>query len=297
MKYRFRRRLLYTIFLVADYFFLFIPYEIALGIGRALGRFLSLVLVKNRTLSKKHLNIAFGDTKSQEEISSISKAVFVNLATSFAEILSLPKIKDKLDEIIDIEGIEKFDKVLSEKKGAIAITAHLGNWELIPMYFASKGYPSNVIARPIYYEKYEEWVSFLRNSMGVNVIYRTESPKKILKLLKDNEIVGILPDQDVDSVDGIFVDFFKKSAYTPSAPAKISIATGAPIIPIFIVRDGKRHKIYVEDPIYIDKNIDKNEAVKIYTQKVSDTIESYIRKYPQQWVWMHRRWKTRPNSE
>jgi len=297
MKYRFRRRLLYTLLLAVDYIFLLLPYRIALGVGKAIGTLISIILVKYRMLAKSHLRLAFGDSKSEKELSSIAQSVFVNLAINVAEIFCLPKIKDKFDDIIDIVGIEKFDNALKEGKGAIAITAHLGNWELIPMYFASKGYPSNVIARPIYYEKYDEWVSFLRNSMGVNVIYRTESPKKILKLLKKNELVGILPDQDVDSVDGIFVDFFGKSAYTPSAPAKIALATGSPIIPIFIIRGSKKHTIYVEDPICVDKNLDKNDAVNTYTKQLSDVIESYIRKHPEQWVWMHKRWKTRPENE
>jgi len=201
-----------------------------------------------------------------------------------------------LDELIDVEGIEKIDNVLKEGRGVVAITAHLGNWELLPMYFAYKGYSSNVVARPIYYEKYDEWVSFLRKSMGVNVIYRTESPKKLLKLLKNNELVGILPDQDVDSIEGIFVDFFGQKAYTPIAPVKLAIAADCPIVPMFITRGDKKHIISVEDPIWIEKGQDRDKTVLLYTQKWSDIVESYVERYPGQWVWMHKRWKTRPGG-
>ncbi|MFC1807338.1 lysophospholipid acyltransferase family protein [Candidatus Omnitrophota bacterium] len=296
MKYRFRRRLLYTVLVFLDGIFLLIPYEVALGIGRFFGYMLFLLLGRYRRLCKDHLRLAFGDSKSSKEISDIVKSVFLNLSMSFTEILSLPKMKKRLTSIIDIKGLDKVDKVLSEGKGAIVVSAHLGSWELLPMYFAQRGYSANVVARPIYYEKYDEWVLFLRKSMGVNVIYRTKSPKKIFTLLKANKLVGILPDQDVDSVDGIFVDFFGRKTYTPSAPTKLAMSSKAPIIPIFIVREGKGHTIYVDEPIRVDGDRSDEQEVLAYTQQWSNVLESYIRRYPGQWVWMHRRWKTTPST-
>jgi len=282
--------------LFVDTLFLLIPYTFALKLGRYLGKLLYIILGRYRNLSKSHLKLAFAGSKSRKEISEIAEAVFINLSMGFSEILSLPKIRHRLDELIDVEGIEKIDNVLKEGRGVVAITAHLGNWELLPMYFAYKGYPSSIVARPIYYEKYDEWVSFLRKSMGVNVIYRTESPKKLLRLLKNNELVGIVPDQDVDSIEGVFVDFFGRKAYTPIAPVRLAMAAGCPIVPIFITRGDKKHTISVEDPIWIEKGQDRDKAVLLYTQKWSDVVESYINRYPGQWVWMHKRWKTRPGG-
>lgn len=279
-----------------DTFFLLIPYDFALKLGRYFGKLAYIILGKYRGLSKSHLRQAFAGSKSEKEISKIAESVFINLGMGFAEILSLPKIRHKLDTILDIEGIEKIDAVLKEGKGAVVVSAHLGNWELIPMYFAYKGYSSNIVARPIYYEKYDEWVSFLRKSMGVNIIYRTQSPKKLLKLLKNNELVGILPDQDVDSIEGIFVEFFGRKAYTPLAPVRLAMAADCPIVPMFIVRGDKKHTIHVEDPIRVERGQDKDRLVSLYTQKWSGTVESYIGRYPDQWVWMHKRWKTRPGS-
>lgn len=296
MKYRFRRRLLYTLLLFLDGLFLLIPYKPALGIGRFCGILCYVLLRKNRRLTKEHLRFAFGGEKTEKEISYIAREVFINLGTGFAEVLSLPKIKGMLNKIIDIRGLETFDAALKEGKGVVAITAHLGNWELIPMYFAHLGYPANVVARRVYYEKYDEWVSFLRSNMGVNVIYRSDSPKKLLNLLKNNELVGIMPDQDIDSIEGVFVDFFGKKAYTPSAPVKLAMAADAPIVPLFIVRKNGRHTILVDEPFKVDKTQGKEAAVLEYTQKWSTIVESYIRRYPGQWVWMHRRWKTRPGD-
>ncbi len=294
MKYRFRRRIFYTLFMLADRLFLLMPYRLAIKFGRFCGKFIYIILGKYRRLTKEHLRIAFGSEKSEKEISKIARSVFINIGMSITEILSLPKIRNKLDSMVDINGIERLDKVLAAGHGAIVISAHFGNWELIPIIFARKGYSSNIIARPIYYEKYNEWISFMRNSMGVNIIYRTDSPKKILKLLHNNEMIGITPDQDIDSVEGIFVGFFGRKAYTPSAPVKLAMAANSPIVPMFIVRKGLKHTIYVEEPILIEREGDKDAIIRKYTQKWSDIIEARIRAHPAHWAWMHRRWKTRP---
>jgi Kdo2-lipid IVA lauroyltransferase/acyltransferase len=293
VKYRFRRRILYILLLLTDKFFLLLPYDIAVAFGGLCGRAVYMVLARYRKLTQEHLRIAFKDSLTKKQVNLIAKSVFINLGMGLAEILSLPKLKNRLNRLIDVEGIEKIDKALSLGRGAIVLSAHFGNWELIPIYFASKGYPSNIVARPIYYEKYNEWVSFLRTSMGVNIVYRTDSPKRMIKILKDNQLLGIVADQDIKSVEGVFIDFFGKKAKTPSAPVKLAHAVKTPLIPMLIVRCGLRHKIYVEDPIFVE-NTTADDWVESYTQKWSDVIESYIRKYPGQWVWMHKRWKTRP---
>ena len=279
-----------------DKFFLLLPYGIAVKLGGICGKMVYMFLGRYRNLTLKHLRIAFNGSMTQEQIAKTAESVFMNLGMGLAEILSLPKIKKKLHRIIDIEGIEKIDKALSKDSGVIALSAHFGNWELISMYFASKGYPSNLVGRPIYYEKFNEWVTFLRNNMGVKVVYRTDSPRKLIKLLKEGQLLGIVADQDIDSVDGVFIDFFGKKAYTPSAPVKLARSVGVPIIPMFIVRNGLRHKIYVEDPIFIDNTSD-DDWVAAYTQKWSNVVESYIKRYPDQWVWMHKRWKTKPGNK
>ena len=296
MKYRFSRRILYTLLIFTDKFFLLLPYNIAIKFGGICGKIVYMLLGRYRRLTLRHLRIAFKGSITQKQIRKTAQSVFMNLGMGLAEILTLPKIKKKLDRIIDIEGIEKIDKALSGGRGVIVLSAHFGNWELISMYFASKGYPSNIVATPIYYEKYNEWVSFLRNSMGVKVVYRTDSPRKLIRLLKEGQLLGIVADQDIDSLDGVFIDFFGKKTYTPSGPVKLAQLVGVPIIPMLIVRHGFRHKIYVEDPILVD-NISDSDWVVTYTQKWSNVIESYIRKYPEQWVWMHKRWKTKPEDK
>ena len=178
----------------------------------------------------------------------------------------------------------------------IIITGHLGNWELIPAYFVSVGLHGGVVARRVYYEKYERLLSRLRLSKGFRVFYRDESPRAILKTLKNNEVVGILADQDVRKLDGVFVEFFGRPAYTPTAPVLIAMKTGAPLIPARIVREGRKHRIVVDEPIPLRRSGDREADLVHNTQAWSRVIERYIREHPDQWVWMHRRWRTRPED-
>ena len=156
-----------------------------------------------------------------------------------------------------------------------------------------KGYKGAAIARRIYFEKYDNFLNRLRGIHDVDVIYRDDSPKKVLRVLKGNGIMGILADQDVDSVDGVFVDFFGMPAYTPSGPVLLAVSSGAKIVPAFIIRRNGSHELVIEDPIELDDTGEKEKDVVTNTQRWSAVVESYIKRYPEQWVWMHRRWKTK----
>lgn len=298
MKQRFRRRVLYILLLLINKIILLLPLDISLLIGKFSGFLAYLFLPRYSKVARENLKITFKNEKSIKQINKIARDVFLNLGISAVEVLSMPKIKRQIDKKIYAVGFEKIDKALSNGKGAIMLCSHFGNWELLPAYFVAKGYPSNVIARRIYYEKYDEWVRILRNSTGVNVIFRDESPKKILEALKNNELLGILPDQDIDSVDGIFINFFNRPAYTSIAPVALAMKMECPILPCFIIREkDNRHKIVIEDPLELKAGNSKQQDLAENTQLWSNMIESYIRKYPQQWVWMHSRWKTKPEDK
>ncbi len=294
MKRKLIRQHLYILLVLINKIIILLPLTAALGVGKFFGFLAYLILPKYSKIAKENLTRAFGSEKTPQEINKIALNVFCNLGMSAAEILSMPKIKRRSDKIIYSAGFEKIDNALKQKKGAIVVSAHFGNWELLPIYFMSRGYPSNFIARRLYYEKYDEWVKLMREHAGANVIYREESPRKIIEVLKKNELLGIMPDQDIDSIDGVFVNFFNRPAYTPSAPAAIAMKMGCPILPCFIVREGPlRHKIIIEDPVPLVNTGNQDEDVKTNTQRWSSVVESYIRKYPEQWVWMHKRWKTK----
>jgi Kdo2-lipid IVA lauroyltransferase/acyltransferase len=274
-----------------------LPRRVAMALARGAG-YLSYVFVlrqKNKTL--QHLNLVFGGEKSPAEIKRLAIGVFENLIQTGAEILQFTKLTPaKLDKIVDAgEAFKTYDRVLACNKGLISVTAHIGNWELLAGVFGMKGYKGGVLARRIYYEPYNRWIVGLRESLKVPTIYRDDSSRTILKLLAKNQIVGLLPDQDVESLKGIFVPFFGKPAYTPVAPARLSISSGAPIVPNFLIRmPGDRYKIVMGEVIRPEGYATREEAVRKMTEAWMKQFEKVIREYPEQWAWMHNRWKTTP---
>ncbi len=234
------------------------------------------------------------------EISASERNVVINGALkhfgrSLAEILLFDaKSVDSLLSKVEVHGLEIIQEEMKKGRGAIMITAHLGNWELLGAFLTSRGLPLKVVATRSHNRKINELLVYLRKSRKVETIYRHDSPRQMLKALKNNCLLGMLIDQDT-KVDGVFVDFFGQPAYTAKGPAVLSMATGAPVIPTFIRRTPEGgHEVFIEEPVEMEKTKDKEKDILINTQKLSRIIEKYIRKYPEQWVWMHNRWKTRP---
>lgn len=254
--------------------------------------FFSFRRLRGKTL--RNLKFALGKENPPAQIKAIVIDVFRNLGENFFEILSIPKFNSRnIDKYVKINGLEIIHKVLSQKRGFIVLSGHFGNWELLAGYFGLKGYPVTVLARRLRYKKFDKFINTLRNRMGVKVIYRDDSAKAILKTLKNGGSLAILADQDIVSVDGVFVDFFGYPAYTPTAPVAIALSMAVPIIPMFIVKEKFGHRIYVEDPLELEITGNKEVDLKVNTEKWSKVEESYIRRYPSQWVWMHDRWKTK----
>jgi KDO2-lipid IV(A) lauroyltransferase len=280
--------------------FCLLPRPWALALARLGARLAFAVVLRQRNKTLEHLRLAFGKEKSEAEIAKLAEKVFENLTQTGAEVLQFTKLNAaKLDKIVDAgDAFQVYDRILAQGKGLISVTAHLGNWELLAGVFGMKGYKGGVLARRIYYEPYNAWIVGLRQALKVPTIYRDESSREILKLLAKNEIVGLLPDQDIDSLKGIFVPFFGRPAYTPVAPARLSIASGAPIVPNFLVRvPGDRYKLVMGDVIRPEANASRDEAVKKITEAWMYQFEKVIREYPEQWAWMHHRWKTTPETK
>ena len=295
MRFKFRRYFLYYLARVAGAIFYIIPLGLGLYIAKVFGRSIFRLLIRYRRIAIDNLRIAFGREKTRREIERIARQVFENLSVNAVELVNFPKIdSSNIDKFVTIENIDIIDRALEGGKGAIVLTGHLGNWELLALTIRLKGYPGAVIGRKIYFSKYDKYLNYLRHVHDVNIIYRDESPKKVLKVLKNNGIIGMLADQDVDSVDGVFVNFFGIPTYTPIGPAALAKASGASLIPAFIIRKNSRHTLVIENPIELIDTGDKETALVENTQRWSNVVESYIKRYPEQWVWIHRRWKTTP---
>ena len=289
------RVVIYALFRIAGFVIFILPIRFGLLLGQYLGKIGFYALKKTRNQALGNLDIAFGGSKSAEEKRFIARQVFENLGKNFVEVVSLSKFnKDNIDGYIACRGIETIERIIRQGKGGIVLSGHFGNWELMAHYFAIKGYKVNVIARRVRMERFEDFLAKARKRNGVNVLHRDASAKDVIALLKKNEFVGIMPDQDMDGISGVFVDFFGRKAYTPNGPAVLNLLTKADIIPCFMVRKGFGHEIIISEPLELSATGDRDKDVLENTQRYTRVIEDHVRRFPAQWVWFHKRWKTRP---
>ena len=285
---------IYLCFRILSFFVFILPLKWGLNIGQGLGRSIFFLFKKARSKALDNLNVSFADSKSKEEKEIIARGVFENLGKNLVEVISLSKFNRKnIDAYIKCRGLEVITKFIEQGRGGIVLSAHFGNWELMAHYFGIKGYSVNVIARRVRMEQFENLLAKVRKRHGVKILYRDASAKETTALLKKNEFVGVMPDQDMDSVSGVFVDFFGRKAFTPNGPAILNLLTGVPIIPCFMVRKDLGHEIEIGEPIELSAAGNRHRDILENTQRYTKIIEDQIRKYPSQWVWFHDRWKTK----
>jgi Kdo2-lipid IVA lauroyltransferase/acyltransferase len=268
-----------------------LPFRAASALGAAIGRFAWRVLPRERYKTLAHLRLAFGNEKSEKELERIGLRTFDHYGRCVAEWVKIDHLIAHLDEYVATEGYEHLDRALAAGKGTIIIAAHFGNWELMAGHGALKGYPGTGIARKIYLEHYDQLIVNLRKKMKLETIYRHEHPRRILEALHQNRMLGFVVDQAIDDVEQIPVQFFGRPAWTPVAPVRFARATGAAMIPVFMIREGLKHRIVVEPPIPLVETGDRKADIAANTQAWVAVQERYIRRYPHLWVWNHKRWK------
>ncbi len=276
---------------------LLLPRKTALNLGVLLARLLFLFSHREKAKALGNLSIAFGAEKSSRDILRICRLCFENLGKGLMEVLQFPRLtSENLGRLVSFEGKQNINEALKKGKGVVVLTAHFGNWELLGASLALLGYDVGFIVRPVRSTRLEALVNRNRESMGIECIPRGTSIKKALRCLRRNGVLGILSDIDT-RVDGVFVDFFGRPAFTPRGPASIALRTGAVLIPMFIIRqEDDTHRIVAEKALELKVTGDQEEDIKLNTARFTKIIESYIRKCPEQWIWIHERWKTRPKA-
>jgi len=275
-----------------------LPYNFAVNkLAKFLGTLVYYIVKDARLKARKHLTMCLPD-KTKEEIEKIVKTIFQYETKNFVELLYFPKMNDKFfDSVASMtkEQKEIFNKLLERKKGVLALSAHFGNWEILAAGVA-KVFPVNVIAKKIYIDELNDMLVKYRNSKNVKVILRSEtsSARKMIKALRNNEIIAMLIDQDT-KVQSVFVDFFGMPASTPLGLASLALKTGTPVILCLDKRlpDNKHSFIISEEIIPPVSCGNFDEDVKNFTAKMTKYLEKYIRENPEQWVWFHERWKTK----
>lgn len=283
-----------TLFRILPYWF------VRLISGALLHIAFNVVLKKMRKTAMETLRIAFGQENSEEELKRICKKCFYNLGKGFIELGYCVFHPKRIVQNMSFRGDSKknLDAALKEGKGAVAVTAHFGNFSLMFAFLAQMGYPTNAIMRPSRDEKLEKPLEDLRNGVGLKTIYsmpKISCVTKTIRALRNNEIVLIPMDQNHGSKAGVFVEFFGRPSGTASGPVIFAMRTGAPIIPIFTVRTGRdTHEVIVEPHFFLEMKETDEATVQHNIQKITTIIETYIRRYPTEWGWMHRRWKSQP---
>lgn len=272
-----------------------------LRLAGALARPLPLVLREPTRLAHEHLALALPGL-SAEERARIVREMYRGLACSLVEVLLLEDLVRDPGRYVDADGLELMDEALAAGKGVVAITGHIGNWELLAAYFAARGYPVTVIATPVKGSGLNAENVALRARVGVETVLRDGpgASRDILRTLRRGRILAILMDQDTRG-QAAFVPYFGRAARTPVGPAVLAQRTGARLVGVFIHRmpDG-RHRITVRRPDLPEPPAGKAEAaawIVDATARLTALIEEEVRRHPAEWVWWHRRWRRRADVD
>jgi KDO2-lipid IV(A) lauroyltransferase len=254
---------------------------------------------KQRNIALENLTIAFGQDKSPEELEKIAKDCFTFMAKAGLELMFLMDRHKLLNERVELVGRENLDNALSKGCGVILVSAHFGNFPLMMARLALCGYKIAGIMRPMRDSRAEKIFMAKRTRLNIKTIYsqpRSVCVNKTIEALRNNE-VGFIPIDQNFGAGGVFVDFFGRKAATATGPVVLAKRSNAAVLPCFIVRQrDDRHKIVFEPPLNLEEGRNFQETVVINIQRLTDIIESYIRRYPAEWGWIHRRWKSKPSS-
>jgi KDO2-lipid IV(A) lauroyltransferase len=237
---------------------------------------------------------------TEAERERILRGTFDNLGRLLVEFTHFPELKQSnISQFVVHEGLENYLEGLRRGRGVIFMTAHFGAWELSSFAHSVHGYPLKFVVRPIDNPRVEKLISHYRTLSGNVPIQRRSAARDILKALRDNEAVGILFDQNTTRSEGVFADFFGIPAATTPAIATFALRTGAAVVPGFLIWDEKerKHRLRLDPPVELIETGDLSRDVLENTRTFNKILEGYVRKYPDQWLWIHRRWKTRPEGE
>lgn len=273
-----------------------VPLSFALRLGEILGIISYWTVPKRRRIALENLQKALGEKYDKKELRALVWKMALNLGRNVMEFLRLPIMKAKeIDRLIEFVGLEHLNRALKEGKGVFVLTAHFGNWDLLAAAMAFKGYHTNLVTKYLKSKLLNTLWQDFRRRVKVNILYREKSLKDIIRRLKMNELIGFVLDQNTKRNEGVFVNFFGRPAATIPSLAILAHRLGTPVVPAFIIRKkGGYHRVEFLPPIEFQKKATLEESIIHNTQIYTDIIEHYIRRYPDHWIWLHRRWKTQP---
>ena len=276
-----------------------LPKPVARSFATGVARMLFALSPKLRKTAEVNLQIAFPDW-SESRRNELIHGMVRNLAWMAVEFARFPKYsKENIEQLVVLDSNENFLTGQRQGKGVLFLTGHIGAWELSSFAHASYGFPLHYMARPLDNARIDALVNGYRCLSGNRPIFKNESARVMLKVLKESGTVGILADQNTMPEEAVFVDFFGKQASTSTGIARVALHTDAAVVPGYAIWDEslQKYRLRFEPPVELIRTGDTERDVLENTQKFTKIIEDIIRKYPDQWVWVHGRWNTRPKGE
>jgi len=274
------------------------PERAGYRLGSAIGTLIRRISPRHHRIVMTNLRLAFGRERTEGELRAIAAACYRHLGKCLMEFIRMPSLTtEDIRRLVELRGAEHVEAALAEGKGAILLTGHLGNWEMVGARIAVTGYPLNVIARAQRDRDLTGYIRGTREVAGMRVLHQEVAVRGSLAALRRNELVGILLDQNAGD-EGLFVDFFGRLASTASGAAAFALRTRASVLPTFGWRNhDDTHTVVVEPPVPLIQTDDRDRDLLENTARYTKIIEEKIRGHPAQWFWLHKRWKSRPPEE
>jgi Kdo2-lipid IVA lauroyltransferase/acyltransferase len=269
----------------------FMPGVLVRACGTVLGLTFYAVDGAHRRIAARNLATAF-PARPEAERRAIARAAFAHFGRLLFELLQFATLSpDQMRARVEVEGEERSRLAYAQGKGVLFVTGHFGFWELQAMVHAVQVEPVAILARALDNPYLNGLLEDIRQRTGNTVVYRRGTIRRVMRTLHAGHGVAVLIDQHIMSRDAIYVDFFERPAATTSAVAALALRTGAPVVPVFALPLGRgRYRMIYEHPVEPPRE-DSSDAIREFTQRCTDVLEMYVRRHPELWLWMHRRWR------
>ena len=277
----------------------FLPRPLARAFGISLGWIIYAGHVRLRKVGMRNLALAFPE-KTVAERARILRGEFTSLGRQLAEVCQFPRYTlSNVEDVVVYDGLDNFEKAFARKKGVLFLTAHFGGWELSAFTHSLHGHWLHVVMRPMDNVYLDRMIRDYRTMHGNKTVDKDDFVRGLLAAMRAGEVVGILMDTNMTPPQGIFVDFFGIKACTASGLARIALRSDAAVVPTFTIWDQAlgKYRLRFDPAVELIRTGELEADIVANTQKFTSIIEEYVRKYPEQWLWVHRRWKTRPEGE
>ena len=276
-----------------------LPRWLARAIGISIAWTVYFLRVRLRHVGMRNLALAFPE-KTRRERARILRGEFTSLGRQLAEVCLFPTYTlENVDKVVVYDGFENFERALARGKGVLFLTGHLGGWEVSSFMHSLHGHPLHIVMRALDNVYLDRLMRHYRTMHGNSTVDKDDFVRGLLSAMRKGETVGILMDTNMTPPQGVFVDFFGIPACTASGMARIALRTDAAVLPGFTVWDSKlrKYRLRFDPAVQLIRTGDDDADAIANTALFTKVIEDYVRRYPDQWLWVHRRWKTRPEGE